>query len=90
MLMLLLAADPVAFDMASVAPMLSTLGSLGFAVWFGWYVTTRMIPDMQREHRQAMLDLANEFREDVKSLGAQYERWFRLSANKHDGDGEGR
>lgn len=32
----------------------SVLGSLGFSIWFGWYTTTKTIPDMRKEHTDAM------------------------------------
>ena len=40
------AADPSAW-----MPAISSVTSLGFAIWFSWYTTTKTIPDMQRDHR---------------------------------------
>lgn len=36
-------------DIANIA---STVGSIGFAVWYAWHTTTKTIPDMQDSHRK--------------------------------------
>ena len=37
--------------------------SLGFAVWYAWYVTTRTIPDMNTRHAETIQKLVDDFRQ---------------------------
>lgn len=39
-----------------VPNMLSTIGSIGFAVWYAWHTTTKTIPDMQNSHKAERLE----------------------------------
>lgn len=49
-------ADAAATSMtlSDLAPMISTAGSLGFAVWFGVYVMMYHLPAQQKEHRDQL------------------------------------
>ncbi len=54
--LLTLAADGATFSVADIAPVISSIGSVGFAVWFGVHVITKTIPDMNaaaKEERTA-------------------------------------
>lgn len=72
--LLTIAADAV--DSGSILPMVSMIGSLGFAVWYAWYVTTVAIPKLMDNHRaereemqkrfdQLLLDLRTDFNNDL-------------------------
>lgn len=99
--LLTLAADVApTIDPSTILPAMSTLCSLGFAVWYAWHVTTKAMPDQQKEHRDQLRDitdshnklidkLVSDFRTDCDKLAQQYERWFRTAANKQ-ADGEDR
>ena len=45
----------------------------GFALWYGWYVTTKTIPEQNRKHAEAMLAQSNEFKQDVTGLAKLFE-----------------
>lgn len=92
--MLLPVADAVStIDSSAILPAISTIGSLSFAVWYAWFVTTKSMPDQQREHRdqveriiasheKMVFGIVADHREDVDKLGQQYDRWFRTVAGK--------
>ena len=60
MQLLTLAADNQ-IDMSSVLPALSTVGSLGFAVWYAYYTTTFSLPKMAESHRQERTEMQVRF-----------------------------
>jgi hypothetical protein len=43
--------------LADIMPGIQALGSLGFAIWFAYYATTKLIPDQQREHRDTVKEI---------------------------------
>jgi hypothetical protein len=57
-----------AIDPSSILPALSTLGSLGFAVWYAWYTTTVSIPKLLDVHRQERLEMQVRFDACVHEL----------------------
>jgi len=78
----LLAADAVAFDVASITPAISAIGSVGFAVWHSWFVTTKTIPTQQAEHREAIKELTQTYSQttrelvnEMKEQRESYDRW---------------
>lgn len=44
-----------------VPTMLSTIGSIGFAVWYAWHTTTKTIPDMQASHKAERLEAHSRY-----------------------------
>ncbi len=46
--------------------------SLGFAVWYAWYVTTRTIPDMNARHAETIQKLVEEFRQEAREQREQH------------------
>lgn len=60
------------------AAIVSVLGSLGFSIWFGWYTTTKTLPDMRREHVDSLKDMtatfAAELREERQHNASQIDR----------------
>ena len=46
--------------------------SLGFAVWYAWYVTTRTIPDMNARHGETIQNLVEEFRQEAREQREQH------------------
>lgn len=42
------------------------LTSLGFAVWYAWFVTTKTIPERDRVHAETIGNLVQEFRLEAK------------------------
>jgi len=59
--MLLLAEAVTQIDFSSVTPIVSAIGSLGFAIWFAYYTTTTTLPNQQKEHREAIKELSVNF-----------------------------
>jgi hypothetical protein len=45
---------------------LGGLTSLGFAVWYAWYVTTKTIPERDKVHAATISEIVTEFREESK------------------------
>jgi len=75
--LLMLAADVT--DAGTILPAVSMVGSLGFAVWYAWYVTTVAIPKLMADHRaerenvqkrfdQNVIDLRSDFNSDLHAL----------------------
>lgn len=50
----------------SWAQVIAGITSLGFAVWYAWYTTTKTIPGMNRQHSEAMIRAISEFRQEVR------------------------
>lgn len=42
------------------------LVSLGFAVWYAWWVTTKTIPERDKVHAETVQALVQEFRQEAK------------------------
>lgn len=42
------------------------LTSLGFAVWYAWWVTTKTIPERDKIHAETINSIVKEFREESK------------------------
>lgn len=40
--------------------------SLGFAVWYAWWVTTKTIPERDKTHAETISGLVKEFRDETK------------------------
>lgn len=40
--------------------------SLGFAVWYAWWVTTKTIPERDKVHAETIQSLVQEFRTEAK------------------------
>ena len=81
---MVLAEAAVAFDPASIMPALSTLGSLGFAVWYAYYTTTVAVPKLLESHRaerdqmQARFDATiHDLLVEMKQQRDQFEAWMR-------------
>ena len=48
-------------DASSVLPAISTVGSLGFAVWYAYFVTTSVLPKLSESHRQERTEMQTRF-----------------------------
>jgi hypothetical protein len=75
-------ADTTAMDVSAITPALSAIGSLGFAIWFAYYTTTKTLPDQQKEHRDAIKELTETHAGTIKEMMAEmrsgresFERW---------------
>ncbi len=70
--MLMILADAVAATTSTdLLPVISSMGSIGFAVWFGGYTTMYTIPKMQDKHAEAIKELVGEMREQREA----FDRW---------------
>ena len=58
----------IAMDPSAILPAVSTVGSLGFAVWYAWYTTTVSIPKLLEAHRQERLEMQTRFDATVMQL----------------------
>ena len=77
-----LAETATALDVSAITPALSAIGSLGFAIWFAYYTTTVTLPNQQKEHRDAIKELADTHAGTIKELVAEmrssrdaFDRW---------------
>jgi hypothetical protein len=61
-------ADTTAMDVSAITPALSAIGSLGFAIWFAYYTTTKTLPEQQKEHRDAIKELTETHSGTIKEL----------------------
>lgn len=69
-ILLILAAEAAA-DVSGYLPAVSTLGSLGFAVWYAYYTTTVAIPKLLEAHRAERLELQQRFDSALHELLAE-------------------
>ena len=76
----ILLADAVA--MADLAPIFSSVGSIGFAVWFGGYTAMYLLPGMQKAHIDAVdkitgkhADTIRQLVEEMKEQREAFDRW---------------
>lgn len=65
--MLLLAAE-TAIGIADITPVVSAVGSLGFAIWFAYYTTTTTLPNQQKEHRDQIKELTESHAATIKDF----------------------
>lgn len=93
-LFLMLAEGSAAFDPNSLAAPLSSLGSIGFAVWYAWYQTTVTIPNMLKEHReertlmQQRFDIATTaMLVEMQAQRRQYMSWMTGTVDSDDMEG---
>lgn len=48
------------------------LGSIGFAVWYGWHVTSNTLPKIIDGNRSTIKQLTDDFRADMKQARIEY------------------
>jgi len=60
------AADPMTLD--AIMPAISSISSIGFALWFAHYATTVAMPKQQAEHREAIKEQCNTHAATIKEL----------------------
>lgn len=78
-LLLSASAEAVAFSAADIAPALSTVGSIGFAVWYAVHVTTKTIPDLLAAHKAERAELLTELRTarlESTEARLQFAKWI--------------
>lgn len=81
--MLILLSDAVPMmSAADVMPAISSVGSLGFAIWFAYYTTTTTLPTQQKQHQEQLAKVTETHAQTIKELVAElrlgreaYERW---------------
>jgi hypothetical protein len=78
--MLLLADAAAQFDPSTLTPAVSSVLSLGFAVWYAWYTVCYVLPGMQKEHREAMRDAMATHADTIKSMLTE----LKESRDAHD------
>lgn len=78
-LMLLIAEGNASFGVTDIAPAISSLGSIGFAVWYAWYTTTKSIPDLLASHKVERGELLTELkaaRLEATEARLQFAKWM--------------
>lgn len=51
---------------------IAQLTSIGFSIWYGWYVTTKSIPKIIEQHAMQVADLGQKHERVVERLAEQY------------------
>ncbi len=80
LLWLMAEASPMA-DPSAWMPAISSVTSLGFAIWFSWYTTTKTIPDLLKDHRGEREGII----EEMKQQREAFESALRELANQRRG-----
>lgn len=82
-----LAAETIT-DASGYLPAISTVGSLGFAVWYAYYTTTVAIPKLLEAHRAERLEMQQRFDAALHELLAemkdqrnQFAAWMARGSN---------
>lgn len=57
-----------AMTVADVMPAISSVGSLGFAIWFAYYTTTTTLPTQQKQHQEQLEKLTETHAETIKEI----------------------
>lgn len=55
-------------DPASLLPALSTVSSIGFALWYSYYNVTSVIPKMLADHRAERTEMQERFDQALHAL----------------------
>ena len=78
----ILAEAAAGVDLSSALPALSAVSSLGFAIWHSYYITTVVLPTMQKEHREEREKTQDAFTgtikamlDELKDARESYDRW---------------
>lgn len=53
-------------DISTATSVVGIISGVGFAVWWGWYTTTKTLPLMQKIHQATINVLLSEFRQELK------------------------
>lgn len=61
----LLLGQSVVTDISSWINTAGGFTSLGFAVWYAWYTTTKTMPEKDAKHAETVAMLVKEFREET-------------------------
>lgn len=67
---------------------LTQVSSIGFAIWYGWYVTTRAIPRIVEQHGVQLLTATTAFREELAAIRREREadrQHFQCKQSKETG-----
>lgn len=51
---------------------MASITSLGFAVWYGWYITTKTIPRIIDKHDEQIRHLTEAFREECREMREKF------------------
>ena len=69
-----------------LAPTVSSLGSLGFSVWYAWYTTTVVIPKLLDSHKQERAEMQERHdarvHELMNEIKEQRQQFAQLMAGK--------
>lgn len=55
-------------DVGEWAKVVTSLSSIGFAVWYAWYTTTRSIPRMQEIHDKRLIQMQTDHDKRIDKL----------------------
>jgi len=66
--MLLLAAEGAGLTIENVMPALSSVSSVGFAIWFAYHTATVAMPKQQAEHREAIKELTTTHAQTIRDI----------------------
>lgn len=79
-LLLTLAAETAnQLDIAPMLPAISTIGSMGFAVWYAWYITTVAIPKLLDSHKQERTEMQARFDAQIHDLLEDNRQWREIA-----------
>lgn len=57
---------PVSMSPDSMSSWVGMVGTLGFAVWYGYYVTAVLIPKINTENGELVKKIVTDFRDEMK------------------------
>ena len=83
--MMLLIAEATGINTDNLPSILSAIGSIGFAVWYGWYVTTKTIPKITDKHDERIATLVQDFREEKEADRLAFKEALERVACKYQG-----
>lgn len=69
-------------DISNLTPLIQSISSVGFCVWYAWYTITVVIPTMQKEHREEratiraeLLKMLDDMIGEMKASREAFDRW---------------
>lgn len=63
--------------------LLGTAGGGAFSIWYGWYMTTKTIPDLQATAREDAKTQSAAHRADVKGIVDKFDATLKEQRDEH-------
>lgn len=56
----------------TIGALIGTMAGGGFSLWYGWFTTTKTLPQKDAEHRTSIREIVDKFDESLTQLREQH------------------